>query len=100
MTVIVAALLLPSLAAVTIAAPSAAPVTNPSAVTCATASLLLVQVTTRPANGAPVESWAVAVSCTNCPTDRLAAAGLIATEATGTALTMTTAESTTAAGTL
>src|SRR5438445_286780 len=87
-TVIVAVPFFPSLVAVIVAAPAATPVTTPLPFTVATAVLPLAQVTTRPASGFPLASLAVAVSCTVCPTGRLAVAGLTATDATGTAVTV------------
>src|SRR2546426_369988 len=96
-TVIAAVPLWPSLVAVIVAAPTATPLTNPLPFTVATPPLPVAQLTARPANGAPVESCGVALSCTVCPTSTLAAGGLTTTAATGTALTTTTAESVSAA---
>ena len=96
-TVTVAVPLFPSLVAVIVAEPAARPVTNPLALTVARPELLLAHVTTRPLRAAPVESTGVAVSSTVCPTIVLADAGLTLTEATGTAVTVTTAESPSAA---
>src|SRR6266851_4330886 len=76
--------LIPSLVAVIVAEPAAIPVTNPLALTVATAALLLPHVTTRPARATPFTSFGVAVSCCVAPTSRLAAAGLTVTLATGT----------------
>src|SRR2546425_2283876 len=86
MTVTVIALvpLLPSLVAVIVAEPAAAPVTSPLPFTVATPALLLAHVTVRPDSGAPVESCGVALSCTVWPTVTLAVAGVTATLATGT----------------
>jgi len=82
-----------SLVAVIVAEPAAAPVTSPLTFTVATPGLLLAHVTVRPDSGAPVESRGVAVSCTACPTAALAVAGVTATVATGTWVTVTAAES-------
>jgi hypothetical protein len=87
-TVTVAVPLFPSLVAVRVALPAATPVTSPLAETVAMADALLAQVTTRPASGLPLASWGVAVSCTVCPTCTLAVAGVTATEATGTFVTV------------
>src|SRR5438445_10631413 len=87
-TVIVAVPFFPSLVAVIVAAPAATPVTTPLPFTVATAVLPLAQVTTRPASGFPLASLGVAVSCTVWPTGTLAVAGLTATDATGTAVTV------------
>jgi hypothetical protein len=51
--------------------------------------LLLAQVTTRPVSGFPLASFGVAVSCTVKPAWTLAVAGLTATDATGTTVTVT-----------
>src|SRR5438876_10018872 len=90
-TVTVAVPVFPSLVAVSVAEPAATPVTKPLAETLATAGALLAQVTTRPVSTLPPESLVVAVSCTVCPTATLGAAGLTATEATGTMVTVTVA---------
>src|ERR1041384_1382652 len=66
-TVIVAVPLLPSLVAVMVAEPAAAPVTSPLLVTLATDVLLLAQLTAR-ASGLPFASFGVALSCTVAPT--------------------------------
>jgi len=87
-TVTVAVPLFPSLAAVRVALPAATPVTSPLAETVAMADALLAHVTTRPASGLPLASLGVAVSCTVCPTWTLAVAGVTATEATGTFVTV------------
>jgi len=79
----------PSLVAVMVAKPAAAPVTSPFAFTVATAALLVTHVTTRPESGKPLASCGVAVSCATCPTGTFAVAGLTATEATGTLATVT-----------
>ena len=56
--------LCPSLVAVIVVEPAAAPVTSPLPFTVATAALLVAQLTTRPVSGAPFTSRGVAVSCT------------------------------------
>src|SRR5207249_6480209 len=63
-TVMLAVPLCPSLVAVIVAGPAAAPVTKPLPVTLATDVLLLAHVTVRPDNGVPFASFGVAVSCT------------------------------------
>jgi len=83
----------PSLVAVIVAAPTATPVTTPLALTVAAAGLLDAHVTTRPDSGVPLASCGVAVSCTVCPTCRVAVAGLTVTDATDTLDTVTTAVS-------
>src|SRR5438876_409137 len=83
--------LCPSLVAVIVAAPAATPVTSPLPFTVATAGAVLAHVTTRPASAFPLASFGVALSCTVCPTATLADAGLTATEATGTMVTVTAA---------
>src|SRR3989454_874371 len=82
-TVTLAVPLCPSLVAVIVAEPAAAPVTKPLPVTVATDVLLLAHVTVRPDNGAPFASFGVAVSCTVPLTWTEAAAGATLTEATG-----------------
>jgi hypothetical protein len=74
--------LLPSLVAVMVAEPAATPVTNPLALTVATAALLLAHVTARKLRAVPFESFGVAVNCVAAPAWRLAAAGLTVTDAT------------------
>src|SRR4029077_20672621 len=74
--------LCPSLVAVIVAEPAATPVTTPLPFTVATAVLLLAHVTTRPVSGLPLASLGVSVSCTVCPTNTLAGAGVTVTEAT------------------
>src|SRR3989441_339168 len=88
-TVILDAPLCPSDVAVIVAAPNPTAVTSPLPPTVATAALLLAHVTTRPDSGAPLASFGVAVSCSVCPTCRLAAAGLTSTDPTGALLTVT-----------
>src|SRR5207302_654683 len=80
--------LCPSLVAVIIAEPAAFAVTNPLPLTVATAVLPLAHVTTRPDRALPLASLGVAVSCAVCPTCTPADAGVTATEATGTAVTV------------
>ena len=87
-TVIVAVPVWPSLVAVMVAAPAATADTRPLALTVATDALLVVQVTTRPDSGLPPASFGVAVSCTVCPACTLAVAGVTATDATGTTVTV------------
>src|ERR1700688_1629648 len=87
-TVIAAVALWPALLAVMVASPGAMPGTRPLAATVATLGLLEVQVATRPLSGLPFASWGVAVSCVVCPAITLADAGLMATEATGTGMTV------------
>src|SRR5207248_3579702 len=74
-----------------VAEPPATPATRPLPLAVATLVLLLVHVTIRPVSVPPAESFGVAVSCTVCPTVRLAVAGEIATEATGTVVTVSAA---------
>jgi hypothetical protein len=88
-TVIAALPLFPSLVAVIVAEPAAAPVTTPLEFTVAADGLLLVHVTVLPESALPLASFGVAVNCTVCPTWRLAVAGLTATEVTDTGVTMT-----------
>src|SRR5204862_6668078 len=90
-TVSAAVLLLPSLVAVIVAEPAVTPATRPLPLTVATLGLPLVHVTIRPVSVPPAESFGVAVSCTVCPTVRLVVAGEIATEATGTVVTVSAA---------
>src|SRR5436190_14066954 len=85
--------LLPSLAAVTVAEPTATAVTSPLPFTVATPLLLLDQVTVLPVRTVPIESRSVAVSCAVCVGSRLADAGLTLTEATGGRVTTTVAVS-------
>ena len=87
-TVTVALPLCPSLVAVIVAVPAAAPVTKPLLVTVATEVLLLDQDTARPDSGVPFASFGVATSCTVAPTKTDAAAGLTLTDATGTVITV------------
>jgi len=85
--------LLPSLATVIVAEPTASAVTSPLPFTVATPVLLLDQVMILPVRTAPVESRSVAVSCAVCVGSRLADAGLTLTEATGGRVTATVAVS-------
>jgi hypothetical protein len=78
----------PSLVAVIVAVPAATPLTSPLLLTVAMPVLPLAHVTVRPVSAVPAESFGVAVSCTVCPTVRLAVAGATATAATGTAVTV------------
>src|SRR5437660_11484845 len=90
-TVTVAVPLFPSLVTVIAAVPVATPVTNPPALTRATAVLLLPQVTARPLSTAPTESVVAPASCTVPPASTLVDDGLTATAATGTAHTVSAA---------
>src|SRR3989442_11471554 len=87
-TVMAAVPLCPSLVAVIVAELAATPVTDPLALTVATAALLVAQVTARPLRAVPFESFGVAVNWVVAPTVRLAAAGLMVTEATGRFVTV------------
>jgi len=93
LTATVAVPLFPSLVAVIVAVPTAAPVTSPLPFTVAATGLLLAHVMLRPVSGLPAESFGVAVSCTVPPTRTLAVAGLTDTDATGTLVTTTGAVS-------
>src|SRR2546427_13015974 len=84
-TVMAAVPLFPSLVAVIVAEPGATAVTRPFASTVATPGALVVQLIARPESGFPFASSGVAVSCWVAPTVTVAAAGLTATDATGTA---------------
>src|SRR3989442_5499594 len=66
-TVTVALPLCPSLVAVIVAEPAAAPVTEPLPLTVATDVLLLDQLTVRPDNALLLATFGVAVSCTVPP---------------------------------
>ena len=88
-TVTAAVPLLPSLVAVTVADPTARPVTRPLLDTFAIVVSLVVHVTTRPESGLPFASLGVAASCTVDPCDTLVDAGLSVTDATGTIVTET-----------
>src|SRR6266498_3603792 len=90
-TVTAALPLCPSLVAVIVAEPAVRPVTSPLELTVAIEPLLLCQLTARPESALPLASFGVAVSCTVCPTRMLAVAGLTATDATGTGVTVTAA---------
>jgi phage terminase large subunit-like protein len=87
-TVIEAVPLLPSLVAVSVALPAATPVTSPLAETLATPGALLAHVTRRPVKALPFASLGVAVNWAVCPMRTVAAAGLTATDATGTTVTV------------
>src|SRR6266480_1998617 len=91
-TVTAAVLLLPSLVAVIVAVPATMPVTSPLLLTVAMLGLLLPHVTLRPGKVPPVESIAVAASCTVCPTRTVAVAGETSTDATDTLVTVIAAE--------
>src|SRR6184192_1683038 len=88
LTVIVAVPLCPSQVAVIVAAPAATPVTNPLALTVATAVLPLAQVIVRPESELPFASFGAAASCIVWPTCTVAVAGLTVTDATGTVVTV------------
>ena len=88
-TVTVDVPLLPSLVAVIVAVPAALAVARPLALTLATPELLLAHVTTRPDRVLPFASLSVAVNCTVWPTCTPADAGVTATEATETGVTLT-----------
>src|SRR5437588_385918 len=79
--------LCPSLVAVIVAEPAALALTNPLPLTLP--ELLLPPVTTRPDRVLPFASLSVAVNCTVWPTGTLADAGVTATEATETGVTLT-----------
>src|SRR2546427_517574 len=81
--------LFPSLVAVIVAVPAATPVARPFDDTVATDGFKLDHVIPRPVSTVPVESFAVAVSCTVPPTRMFAALGATTTEATGTLDTVT-----------
>jgi len=87
-TAIAAVPLCPSLVAVIVAKPAATAVTSPLLLTVATEALELAQVTARPDRGFPLPSFGVAVSCSVCPTWMPAEAGVTATDATGTFVTV------------
>src|SRR2546422_8673346 len=78
----------PSLVAVIVAEPTAAPLTRPLELTVATDVLLLDQLTVRPVSGLPLASFGVAVSWIALPACTLAEAGATVTEATGTCTTV------------
>src|SRR5260370_11347684 len=81
--------LLPSLVAVIVADPVASPCPRRLPSTLATPGALLCHVTVRPDRGFPFASFGVAVSCTFPPTGMLQVAGVTATDATGTGVTVT-----------
>jgi len=87
-TVSAAVLLLPSLVAVIVAEPAVTLATSPLPLTVATLVLLLVHVTVRPVKVPLAESFGVAVSCNVWPTWMVAVVGEIASEATGTIVTV------------
>src|SRR5205809_2057660 len=82
-TVIAAVPPCPSLVAVIVAEPAAAPLTRPLLSTVATAVLLLDQVTVRPDSRFPFASLRIAVSCTVWPACTVADGGVTSTDATG-----------------
>src|SRR5947207_10709623 len=87
-TAIAAVPLCPSLVAERVAEPGAMPVTSPLPLTDATDGFELVQLTARPESVLPLASLSVAASCWVCPTWIPAEAGVTATEATGTFVTV------------
>src|SRR5205809_523324 len=87
-TAIAAVPLCPSLVAGRTAEPTAAPVTSPLPLTVATDRFELAQVTARPESVLPLASLSVAASCCVWPTWIVAEAGVTATEATGTVVTV------------
>lgn len=91
-TVTVAVPLCPSLLAVIVTFPGETPVTTPPDETVAMALSLLDQPTMRPGRTLPVASSVVAESVTVCPAAIALDDGVTDTLATGTCLTMTTAE--------
>src|SRR5947199_83486 len=87
----VAVPLFPSLVAVMVAPPAAWPVTSPLPLTVAIDVLLLTHVTTRPVSVLPAASLVTAESCWMPPAVMVAAAGVTATDATGTSVTVAVA---------
>src|SRR2546427_2645739 len=87
-TAIAAVPLCPSLVAVMTAEPAARPVTSPLLLTDATDGVALDQLTARPDSVLPLASLSVAASCCVWPTWIVAEAGVRATEATGTFVTV------------
>src|SRR5439155_1710850 len=88
LTVTVAVPLCHSEVAVIVTEPAATPVTNPLALTVATAVLPLAQVIVRPESELPFASFGAAASCIVWPTCTVAVAGLTVTDATGTVVTV------------
>jgi len=91
-TVMVEVPFLPSLVAVIVADPAAAPATSPLPFTAATLVFELPHVTVRPVNAPPLASLGVAVNCTVCPTWMPADGGVTLTDATGTGALVTVME--------
>src|SRR5216117_2751971 len=87
-TVMAAVPLCPSEVSVIVVEPASFAVTSPLELTVAAAVLLEVHVTTRPDSGFPFTSLGVAVNCTVLPSSTLADAGVTATVATGTGVTV------------
>src|SRR2546427_1907041 len=87
-TAIAAVPLCPSLVAVMTAEPAARPVTSPLPLTDAGDGVELVQLTARPERVLPPASFRVAASCCVWPTWIVAEAGVTATVATGTVVTV------------
>src|SRR3989449_1227992 len=90
-TVTVADAFFPSLVALIATVPAATPAATPFADTVAMDGFELDHAIGRPASTVPVESRAVAVSCTVSPARMFAAPGVTTTEATGTLDTVTDA---------
>src|SRR5207247_1703065 len=87
-TVIAAVPLFPSLVAVIVAAPTATPVTSPLPFTLAIPPLLDAHVSARPVKTVPALSLVTALRWPAWPPGAVAAAGLAAPEAAGTAVTV------------
>src|SRR5438046_4930048 len=87
-TAIAAVPLCPSLVAVRVAEPTVLPVTSPLPLTVVTDGFELDQLTARPESVLPLASLSVAASCCVWPTWIVAEAGVTATEATGTVVTV------------
>src|SRR3990172_9425453 len=81
-TVTPAAPLFPWIVAVTVADPSATPVTRPAVDTVATWGASVAHVAVYPLSGSPSAFWAVAASCTVPPTGTFADAGVTSTDTT------------------
>src|SRR5262249_40061548 len=91
LTVTVADPITPSTVAKMIAVPGDSPLTTPVADTDAMPGAPLDHDTDRPVNSWLFAAWALALSCTVCPTVTLGVAGLTTTFATGTGATLTVA---------
>jgi hypothetical protein len=90
-TVTVAVPNCPSLVAAIVAVPAVTPVTTPVGLTVATPGTRLFQVMVLPGNTVPAASRAVALRATVWPTLTEAVEGVTATDATGTAVTVSEA---------